>query len=185
MATTGTVPDKTSTDVQYQSNYKGDTIDQSSFKVKEGTRIITSQDNEKEKKNNEHTICGFLLSYSKLPQGEYWVLREGRNIIGKDNDCNIPLKEEHVSKSHAILNIRRSGNDGRLMFIISDQNSSNGIFVNNKDIELQSYELSNGDIIKIGNYELLLISIDKNIKNLSLNKDFKPIQEVSNLYASY
>jgi hypothetical protein len=128
--------------------------------------------------SNDRTITGFLVSFSFLPQGEYWILREGKNLIGNDQQNTINLKEQCVSKLHAIILVRRSKNDDRLMYVISDQNSTNGILINGKDIELQSYELKNNDIIKIGGYELFFIQIDKINLNLGINKDFKPIMDM-------
>ena len=46
----------------------------------------------------------------------------------------LELNDLEKKKYHAILNIRQSVNDGRMLVAISDQNSSNGTIVNNRDI---------------------------------------------------
>ncbi len=124
-------------------------------------------------------IVGFFISYSKTDVGEYWIIREGnKNTIGSGEDCSIRLSEATVSRNHANLTVRRSKNDNRLMFILKDNNSANGISVNGKDIELDSYECKNFDIVQIGNYELLLITIDKVQLKLSKSINFKALQTV-------
>lgn len=141
--------------------------------------IIQGQENSKMNpaQETQTQIAGFLISYSKIDLGEYWIIREGnKNILGSGEDCSIRLPEATVSRNHAILTVRRSKNDNRLMFIIKDNNSSNGITVNGKDIELESFECKNFDIIQIGNYELLLITIDKEQLKLSRTPNFKAIQ---------
>ena len=117
-------------------------------------------------KSEERNLVGFLVSFTKSESGEYWIIREGRNLIGKFADNNIILNLPTVSDRHATLNVRRSKNDNRLMFVIKDENSTNGVFVNEEDIEFKARELKNGDIIKIGDFEMLLTTIDKIASNL-------------------
>jgi pSer/pThr/pTyr-binding forkhead associated (FHA) protein len=124
-------------------------------------------------------LVGFLISYSKTDFGEYWEIKEGnKNVIGSGEDCVIRLAEATVSQNHATLTVRRNKNDNRLMFILTDNHSSNGITVNGIDIELTSYECKNFDKIQIGNYELLLIIIDKYNQQLSRSVNFKATQTI-------
>ena len=123
-------------------------------------------------------LVGFFVSYSNIEIGEFWELQEGRNTIGSSATCSIVLYEKTVSSHHATLIVRRSGNDNRLMFILSDENSSNGVRVNEKDIETEKYQCNNFDKIKIGGYELLIITIDRNSHNLKKNDNFLSSQDV-------
>lgn len=123
----------------------------------------------------ERNLVGFLVSYTMSEPGEYWLIKEGRNLIGKFADNNIILKLPTVSDRHASLNVRRSKNDNRLMFVIKDENSTNGVFVNGEDIEYQPRELTDRDIIKIGDYQLLLIIIDKIALNLKTSVDLSNV----------
>lgn len=116
------------------------------------------------------SIAGFLVTFSDSISGKYWALREGRNLIGRSDDCEIILFGQAVSDRHAILNVRRSKNDNRLMYVIVDQTSTNGVFINGEDIEYQPKECKNLDRIQIGDYDLLLISIDKAALNLKSNE---------------
>lgn len=111
--------------------------------------------------SESRSITGFLISFSANESGDFWTLREGKNFIGSDSSCDIMLKDASVSKEHAIINVRKNQNDSRLMTVITDQNSTNGVMVNNKDIEFNSHECAERDVIKIGYFELLLLTVDK------------------------
>jgi EAL domain-containing protein (putative c-di-GMP-specific phosphodiesterase class I) len=74
-------------------------------------------------------------------------------IIGRDGDCNLKLTDNQVSRRHSMIN--KSGDH----FWICDLESTNGTFVNNKEIK-QAELLEPGDIIAIGNYEFFLISVN-------------------------
>ena len=69
-----------------------------------------------------------------------------QTLIGRSPDCDIFLDDVTVSRKHAVLTER----DGR--FVIEDQGSLNGTFVNRKRIE--SAELEDGDELQIGKYRL-------------------------------
>ncbi len=74
-------------------------------------------------------------------------------IIGRDEDCNLKLTDNQVSRRHSMIN--KSGDH----FWICDLESTNGTFVNNKEIK-QAELLEPGDIIAIGNYEFFLKSVN-------------------------
>jgi pSer/pThr/pTyr-binding forkhead associated (FHA) protein len=116
------------------------------------------------------SVTGFLVSYSANEAGDFWELREGKNFIGSGASNDIVLKDASVSKEHAIINVRKNQNDARLMTVITDQNSTNGVIVNEKDIEFTSHECVERDVIKIGNYEMLLITVDKQKYGLKTNE---------------
>lgn len=89
-------------------------------------------------------FVGWLVSYTLDSMGVDFKLYEGRNIIGRDMDCNITVNDEKVSSKHAVI-LFRAGK-----YSITDNQSSNGTFVNDVDIELSPCYLQDGDIIKIG-----------------------------------
>lgn len=91
----------------------------------------------------ERKLVGWLVSYTLDPLGVDYRLYEGRNIIGRDADCNITVADGSVSAKHAVLLYRGK-------FSITDQQSSHGTFVNGVDIELEPHYLSDGDEIKVG-----------------------------------
>ena len=89
-------------------------------------------------------LVGWLVSYSLDKMGVDFKLYEGRNIIGRDMDCNITVNDGMVSGKHAVLLYRAN------KYSITDSQSSHGTFVNGEDIDLDPRYLSDGDTIKIG-----------------------------------
>lgn len=89
-------------------------------------------------------LVGWLVSYTLNDMGVDYKLYEGRNIIGRDNDCNITVNDKMVSGKHAVILFRAD------KYSISDQQSSHGTFVNDEDIELAPHYIKDGDIIRIG-----------------------------------
>jgi len=73
-----------------------------------------------------------------------------RTRIGRSPDCDIFLDDVTVSRNHAVLAER----DGR--FVIEDQGSLNGTYVNRHRVE--SAELEDGDELQIGKYRLTFLS---------------------------
>jgi hypothetical protein len=73
-----------------------------------------------------------------------------RTRIGRSPDCEIFLDDVTVSRNHAVL-IER---DGR--YVVEDQGSLNGTFVNRKRIE--SATLQEGDEVQIGKYRMTFIA---------------------------
>lgn len=94
---------------------------------------------------NTRKLVGWLVTYSLDAMGVDFKLYEGRNIIGRDVNCNITINDSTVSSTHAVI-LFRSGK-----YSISDQQSSHGTFVNGEDIELEPRYLNDGDIIRMGN----------------------------------
>lgn len=89
-------------------------------------------------------LVGWLVTYSNDPLGMDYKIFEGRNIIGRDMDCNISVNDGRVSAKHAVL-LYRAGK-----YSITDTQSSHGTFVNDEDIELESKYINDGDVIRVG-----------------------------------
>ena len=81
--------------------------------------------------------------------GEHFVPRNERTTIGRSPDCDIFLDDVTVSRTHAVL-LRQSGS-----FVIEDQGSLNGTFVNKRRID--SASLNDGDEVQIGKYRLTFL----------------------------
>ena len=83
-------------------------------------------------------------------QGEMFTPAGERTTIGRSPDCEIFLDDVTVSRRHAVL----TSTDGR--FVIEDQGSLNGTFVNRKRVE--SAQLEDGDELQIGKYRLTFLN---------------------------
>jgi len=89
-------------------------------------------------------LVGWLVTYDIQPVGMDYRLYLGKNIIGRDSKCDIVINQPGISAEHAIILYQ----DGK--FIIEDQMSMNGTYINNVLIESQVY-LYNDDSIRMGN----------------------------------
>ena len=81
--------------------------------------------------------------------GEHFVPNDQRTTIGRSPDCDIFLDDVTVSRTHAVL-LRQNGG-----FLIEDQGSLNGTFVNRRRID--SASLADGDEVQIGKYRLTFL----------------------------
>jgi hypothetical protein len=82
--------------------------------------------------------------------GESFKPAGGRTRIGRSPECEIFLDDVTVSRNHAVL-VERDG-----AYVVEDQGSLNGTFVNRKRID--SAALSEGDEVQIGKYRMTFIA---------------------------
>jgi FHA domain/zinc-ribbon domain len=73
-----------------------------------------------------------------------------RTRIGRSPDCDVFLDDVTVSRNHAVL-VEREG-----AYVVEDQGSLNGTFVNRRRID--SAPLENGDELQIGKYRMTFIA---------------------------
>jgi len=97
-------------------------------------------------------LVGWLVSFSLDPSGIDFRLREGRNLVGADPDCDVIIGGERgISGKHAVIMYRRNQSQ------IRDNDSTNGTYVNGKDIFGQgAMKIETGDRIRLGQVELTL-----------------------------
>ncbi|MDR1593794.1 MAG: FHA domain-containing protein [Prevotellaceae bacterium] len=89
-------------------------------------------------------LTGWLVSYSFDRMGADFRLYEGRNIIGRDADCNITVHDPMISGKHAVILFKNG------KYKVKDELSSHGTWLNDKDIEDEHVELHDGDLIRMG-----------------------------------
>lgn len=65
-------------------------------------------------------------------------------MIGRGDDCDIRLTDHSVSRRHACIEPVNGG------YVVTDQRSTNGTFVNDKFVE-GPYPLHDGDYLRVGN----------------------------------
>jgi hypothetical protein len=95
-------------------------------------------------------ITGFLITFDRSPDGRFFVLREGRNMIGRGADCDVVVDDdENVSSEHAIILCR----NGRT--VIDDEKSMNGTFLNGDDV-MEKIDVKDGDVVRLGKTTNLL-----------------------------
>jgi hypothetical protein len=82
--------------------------------------------------------------------GEVFSLESESTSIGRSPDCDVFLDDVTVSRRHALLARRGSS------FLLQDQGSLNGTFLNRRRIE--SAELADGDEVQIGKYRLTFLT---------------------------
>ena len=112
---------------------------------------MMSVDDMKRATGSKGKLVGWLISYTRNPDGEDFKLRAGYNRMGANPACDIVVEDETVSGSHAILVFR----DGRCL--IKDDLSRNGTFVNGKEIT-EAHPLQNYDQIRVGNTILTYVA---------------------------
>jgi hypothetical protein len=99
-------------------------------------------------------LVGWLITFTQNPDGVDHRLYAGYNRIGANPVCDVVLADETVSGSHAIIVYR----DGR--FLIKDDLSRNGTFVNGREIS-EAHPLQSYDQVRIGNTYLTFIAAQR------------------------
>lgn len=107
---------------------------------------------EKPRPQANRMLTGWLVTFDVDPMGLDFKLYQGRHTIGAAPGCDIQLKIPGVSAEHAIL-LCRNGK-----FIIEDNLSSNGTFVNGEMIDDKVY-LNENDVIRIATIDLKLKTV--------------------------
>lgn len=109
----------------------------------------------KKDKGAGRRIVGFLVTFDRAPEGAYWVIREGRNTLGRDEDCDIVIDgDEMVSSTHAVILWR----NGRT--IVDDEKSQNGTFLNEADV-MEKTDLEDGDVLRVGRTQMICRLLDQ------------------------
>jgi len=91
-------------------------------------------------------LVGWLVSYTWNKEGDDYQLREGKTTIGANTSSDICLSDNELSDNHATILYRSD------KFKIKDEFTTNGTYINGKEIDEQSV-LTDGDIIKVGKTE--------------------------------
>lgn len=79
-------------------------------------------------------------------KGQRYTMENNQTIIGRGEICNICLPDNNISRRHALIS--RMG----YRYVIKDQSSTNGTYVNG--VRINQMDLVSGDVIKIGKTKL-------------------------------
>ncbi len=114
-------------------------------------QLVGTQGHQSEMRYQDPAIIGHLIIISPYTEEPYAVkLQADEMTIGRAGSSDILLdRDDLTSRHHALL---KREND---RFMIYDRRSANGVQVNGQQIQSDlGFPLTDGDIIKIGNFEL-------------------------------
>ncbi len=89
-----------------------------------------------------------LIQLTDSGAGIKLPIEEQRIEFGRDENCDISLDDDLVSKHHAVLEVALSPDGKRIDHILQDKKSTNHTYVNDERIDLR--RLKDGDVIRIG-----------------------------------
>jgi len=102
---------------------------------------------------NDKCLQNALLIFkTESPENGEWHILKKNNILGRSTDCNIILKADGVSSIHSIIKYSNKS------YVLSDDNSTNGTFVNGKKISQPRY-LCDGDVIQISSKYSMIVNL--------------------------
>ena len=99
-------------------------------------------------------VVGWLVGLNGKARGEAYAVRMGRNVLGRSRDSEIVIQDDQASAHHADLIYRPE----EQRYILMDHNSTNGTYVNGKEIEPRR-DLSSRDIVTIGSHRFLFVAL--------------------------
>jgi Inner membrane component of T3SS, cytoplasmic domain len=111
-------------------------LEETSSKVTRRTMLISER--------RRPPVVGWLVAMTGEQKGEDFRLHEGQNMIGATADCQITLKDATVTSRHASVRYQ----DGK--FLITDLDSTNGTYLNDRPDRIAREELKDNDTIRIG-----------------------------------
>jgi Inner membrane component of T3SS, cytoplasmic domain len=94
-------------------------------------------------------VVGWLVAMNGGQKGEDFRLREGQNLIGSAGGLEVTLLNDlAISAKHASIRYR----DGA--FSLTDLDSTNGTFLNDRTETIAKEDLKDGDVIRVGEISL-------------------------------
>ena len=110
------------------------------------TKLLTEGHRQQRQKDEVEHLIGWLVIVDGKEHWKDFRVCKTKTIIGRSKNCDVILDDEYVSAKHSTLRLI----DGD--FVITDLDSSNGTFVNDKEVAQAS--LHDGDVIKMGKTSL-------------------------------
>jgi hypothetical protein len=101
-------------------------------------------------------VVGWLLGLNGKARGEAFPIRMGRNVLGRARDSEVMVQDDQASSHHADLVYRPE----ERRYILMDRNSTNGTYVNGREIEPRR-DLVSRDVVTIGAHRFLFLSLSE------------------------
>ena len=99
-------------------------------------------------------VRGFLVSYSFDPSGEFFPLREGRNIVGSGTEADVVIaRDAAMSRSHFEVMIRNQ------TILIADNGSMNMTKVDGQEIWRNSVNAQHGSLVQAGKSTFIFVLV--------------------------
>jgi hypothetical protein len=98
-------------------------------------------------------VVGWFVALTGPQKGEDFRVREGPNTIGSAPDADIVLRDNAISGKHASLRYKDQ------KFTITDLDSTNGTFLNDRSDPIAREELKDNDTIRLGEVTLKFKSL--------------------------
>ena len=98
-------------------------------------------------------VVGWFVALTGPQKGEDFRIREGPNIIGSASDADVVLHDSAISGKHASLRYKDQ------KFTITDLDSTNGTFLNDRPDPIAREELKDNDILRVGEVTLKFKSL--------------------------
>jgi hypothetical protein len=109
----------------------------------------------------ERRVIGVLITYSWSPEGQVFPIREGRNLIGRGDRCNIRVPEDPaMSDENTHITFRQN-------FVIGDMVSMSGTDLNGEPVEEQFKSLGNYARIRTGSTNWIFVIVDPVLAGIS------------------
>jgi hypothetical protein len=99
-------------------------------------------------------VVGWLLGLNGKARGEAFPIRMGRNVLGRARDSEVMVQDDQASSHHADLVYRPE----ERRYILMDRNSTNGTYVNGREIEPRR-DLVSRDVVTIGSHRFLFLAL--------------------------
>ena len=114
------------------------------------SRPNTNNEESKGKNPQRRKLRGWLVTFDIEDFGIDFKLFEGRNTIGNKSSNDITIQDTQVSSLHGLILFKKN------KFILTDELSTNGTLLNKEELTPRNtYDLNDGDEIKVGNTTLL------------------------------
>jgi hypothetical protein len=109
----------------------------------------------------ERRVIGVLITYSWSPEGQVFPIREGRNLIGRGDQCDIRVPEDPaMSEVNSHITFRQS-------FVVGDMVSMSGTDLNGEPVEEQFRPLGNYAKIRTGSTHWTFVILDAALAGIS------------------